>query len=136
MVEGQTNISWSNNEGFLQDFHLQFLLAQKGLKDSRINIAKLQDAFDAMHEMWRMETPYMDEKDSKKFRKRHDEIKSKMDNYRTANYGMRQLNFKRLFNEIDEFFTELTEKAVSLGFYPKRLTKRTIEDKMDAMRIG
>ena len=136
MSDGQTNISWSNNEGFLQDFHLQFLLAQKGMKDSRGNIAKLADAFDAMHEMWRMETPYMDDKDAKKFRKEHDELKTKMDNYRTGSYGLRQLNFKRLFNETDEFFTKLTEKAVSLGFYPKRLQKRTIEDKMDAMRIG
>lgn len=135
MADGQTNISWSNNDGFLQDFHLQFLMAQKGLKDSRNSITRLTDAFDAMHEMWRMETPYMDDKDSKKFKKLHDEIKRKMDNYRTSSMQLRQLNFRNTFNQVDDFFSQLTEKAVNLGFYPKKLTKRTIDDKMDAMRL-
>lgn len=141
----KTNISWSANDRYLQDFANFFEMAQLAFRTSRDNIRLLPSLFDHVHEVYRMEKPYYDHKQGKddrldpecelaKMVGKHDELQRRMDRYRTADPIYRKTNFRRLYNDLDLFFTELTVAAVSHNFFPRATMERTYQDKLNALK--
>ena len=127
-----TTISWSNNEGFLRRFHENYISTDQLLKDCRDNIALLPKAFDHAHAVWRMEKPYLNQKG--KLEKQHEELRKRIDSFRTlTDPELRQMSFKRIYNLLDDFFSELTAQAIKTGFYPKKIKARGIDDQVRAL---
>ena len=143
--EPHTNIGWSANERYLQDFANFFEMAQLAFQSSRDNIKLLPSLFDHVHEVYRMEQPYFEKRYNKEKEldadcelatmiKKHDDLQRRMDKYRTADPIFRKTNFRRLFNDVDLFFSILTTAAVEHNFFPRATRERTYDDKLDSMR--
>ena len=124
--------SWSDNIAYLRNFDTNRVMAQQLLRQSQNNIILLSDAFDYMHAVYVDLRPYSK---NKKLEETHNLLQEKITEYRNAPITMKKINFRELFKEIDQFFTELTEEAVKRNFYPQKITKKTIDDKINALRL-
>jgi hypothetical protein len=103
--------------------------AQMYFKMCRINMLRIRELFDAVHEVYRMELPYFSKDEGKEMAEKHDEIRKEVDNYLNQKDGFRKNNFGRIYYKIDGFFSTLTLKAVDKGFFPKKMVERTVEEK-------
>jgi len=136
-MENKTSISWSAADRYLQNFANYFEISQTLFLTIRPNhIEKLPRLWDAIHELWRMENPYLDDDEGKKLDVMHKKVSSLMENYRNATTSIyRQQNFNRIYKEIDEFFIEITKIAVRKGFFPTPKKLRSLDDRLDASML-
>jgi hypothetical protein len=134
MDERKTNITWSANDQYLKDFAAYFMQSQLTFRQCRANRNLVVDVFDYMHEVYRMEIPYLVAKELDGLSAEHDEIRKIVDNYSTSSDQYKAHNFGRIYYRMDAFFTKLTRIAVEKQFFPKKGTERTFNEKLDTMR--
>jgi hypothetical protein len=127
--EKKSSITWSANDAYLRNFAAYFMEAQMYFKICRMNMIRIRELFDSVHEVYRMELPYFTKTEKDELSKKHDDMRKDVDNYLNQRDGYRKNNFGRLYYKIDGFFTTLTEKACEKGFFPKKMVERTVEEK-------
>ena len=128
----QTKISWSANVEYLKSFSFYFQQAQHYYRLCRHERRYLIHLFDAIHEIYRQETPYFDEKAPKgeksqleKMEGWHNELEQRVDKYFNEDEFYQRNNFTKLRRDIDKFFTVLTRIGVKKTFFPKTIKDRT-----------
>ena len=136
----KTNITWSANENFLQDFSAYFATAQKLFlmcrKDNRIVL----DLFFHIHQLYIMEKPYLDGDEGEVktqaggLKAAHDFIQHQTEIYSRSRDSYRRDNFDRIYRMLDLFFIELVDIAVQKKFFPMAQRARNLEDVKHAMR--
>jgi hypothetical protein len=134
---GKTNISWSANDRYLQNFANVFEIAQRTFPDCRKSHRNLPMLFDRIHEVYRMEFPYFDEAETREIEKEHDALNIDVENYRKTmqlNSLIAARNSPTLYKKLDMFFTKLTKKAVEHNFFPKGIKDRTMDDKLESLK--
>jgi hypothetical protein len=136
-----TNITWSANEKYLADFAIYFQAAQKLFLMCRRSNGLIVDLFDHVHEVYRMERPYLDKDGNKRnstqlkeMDDRHDKLRKQVDHFATQSGRYQANNFGRLYYEIDAFFSELTHVAVEKNFFPRAAKVRTVQEITKSLR--
>jgi len=127
--EQKITSSWSANDIVLEDFMANYVRTQKLFRLCRRDRLLLIDLFDSMREVYRMERPYLRKSRKEAIIAKYTAIEKEIGNYLNAHENYRKNNFGRIYNMIDALFTELTEEAVDIHFFPTRITERTVEDK-------
>jgi hypothetical protein len=137
----KTNITWSANENYLNQFSAYFTTAQKLFLMSRRNNGYILDLFYHVHEVYRMEEPYFDgdvtveNSQAWTLKTAHNQIQKNVEIYSRQPEGYRRNNFDRIYNQLDILFSELTKIAVQKNFFPKAQKARNLDDVKKSMRL-
>lgn len=125
METPKTTSLWSATPQFIQSFGNYYVRAQGMFELCRRDINMVVPLFDNIHEVFRMVYPYLDSEpngtpvaEKLRMRERHDIIRKKVDDFKMKPDSFKRGNFGRLYYEIDEFFTELTDIAVQKRLFP------------------
>lgn len=133
-------IGWSNYEATLRRFDIFYYKAQNLFPVVRDNRRLLPLLYDTVHEVYRTELPYYDNKTNDGssmysiYKEKHDRLKINVQNYISNNESYKRNNFGQLFNQLDDFFSDLTVAAATLNFLPPKIMPRDIQDKYEAVR--
>lgn len=132
--EQQSTSSWSANDIVLEDFMAKYIRTQAYFQVCRDNNRLLVKLFDSMREVYRMEKGYMRESSKRIMVAKYDKINKEINNYMNCGDNYKKHNFGRLYNQMDTFFTDLTEEAIAIHFWPTKITERSLDDKLSALR--
>ena len=136
----KTHITWSDNDGFLQDFTFYYRQAQQYHAACSSSRRFFIPFFTAIHEIYRMEEPYFENNaksgktELEMFREEYEQLENDVNQYLSQDENFRYDNFHRILSKADRFFSKLTHVAVEKGFFPKVGKARTLEDVKKTLR--
>ena len=118
MQSGKIRVS--ANPQYLQSFATYYTEAQALFVVGRKHPEYLPDIWDKVHEVYRMILPYLEGESLEKKKEQHSDLRQRMDRFRVMSHGDKRNNFLKYYYQIDTFFSELTVKAVEIGFFPNK----------------
>lgn len=132
--ESKPFTTWGANDRFAFDFGNNFSQAQLHFKNSRNDLGELVAAWDSIHEMYRMQKPYCASNELPELDLKDKKIETLLTELRSIKSQRdKSNNYLTVRQEVDDFFTLITDLAVKKGFFPKVGHSITESQKVKAM---